>query len=99
MTRRMTRAQRAAVGPQGGKPLAQPLDFTIAQRERIHRLKADFGAGNVGTPRQLHGTTNMIVPLKNAVGTAQWLFDEDGKYLTRYAQRALFDDIITDSTA
>lgn len=89
---RMTRAQRAAVGPGGGKPLVQPLAFTPEQNDRVARLKKEFGAKWVGTPRRIEGTHNMAVPMSNAISKSLWLFDESGKYLTRYTQRALFDE-------
>jgi len=94
----MTRAQRAAVGPTGGKPLVQPIPLTAAQNECVHRLKRDFGAKYVGAPRNIPGTDNMAVPLSNAVSKSIWVFDYDGKYLTRYTQRALFDERHHDDT-
>lgn len=95
----MNRAQRAAVGPAGGKPLVKPLDFTQAQEATHTKLKQDFGAKWVGTPRHVKGTHNMAVPMSNAVAKATWIFGPDGNYLTRYTQRALFDDTDTDNTA
>lgn len=86
---RMTRAQRAAVGPTGGRPLADGHQFTPAQNERVHGLKAAFGAKNVGTPRRLPITGYMLVPMMNGVGRSWWVFDDTGKYIERYTQLSL----------
>lgn len=95
----MTRAQRAAVGPQGGKQLVQPLTLTPQQEARLADLKAKFGKGVGRVLASGRVNRHMYVRMVNANTTSIWEFDVNGSYVTRYTQRALFDDTNTTDTA
>ena len=89
----MTRAQRAAVGPGGGKPLVTNTELTPGQKARVAYMRKAFGNGvkTIHTSGPENG--HLYITMQNAVRTAIWEFDLDGEYVQRYSQGTLSDDI------
>lgn len=92
MTQRMTRAQRAAVGPAMAKLVGSHRDPTPEQRECVARLRRDFGKAVKSVRAVTPHNGYLPVVMTTGAGDAIWLFDTSGKYVTRYTQRALFDE-------
>lgn len=96
---RATRAQRAAIGDAAVRANNAPPRFTPAQHERLARLKADFGVKWVHPPQYMPYTGHMMVPMSNAIAKVWLIFDDDGKYVTRYNQtQPLFEGTHADAT-
>lgn len=95
----MTRAQRAAVGPRGGRPLVTPNQPTTAQTATVARLRKDFGKAVKSVRAPTQDNHYLPVVMDTYAGDAVWLFNTDGKYVTRYTQRALFDERYDTDTA
>lgn len=81
---RATRAQRAAYGGTPKPLVSVKREPTMAQNDRIKKLRADFGRAvkSVRTPDALTG--HVTVALQAYSGLVYWVFDMAGEFVSQY---------------